>query len=159
MGYLILGLVIILLILDKLTSQKKSKTSAAAEEAKVDYTNAYQAKLLLTKNEWYEYKKLREYAAGKGLQICPKVRLLDLVEPKSGSGYMSALGKIQSKHVDFVITDPDLRIKAILELDDNSHNAKERTERDQFVDQILSGVGYKVIHTRSVTEKTLKDLL
>ena len=83
---------------------------------------------------------------------------MDLLEPKSGPGYMSALGKIQSKHVDFVITDPDLRIKAILELDDNSHNAKERTERDQFVDQILSGVGYKVIHTRSVTEETLKDL-
>ena len=89
---------------------------------------------------------------------CRFVRLLDLIEPKQGKGYMSALGKIQSKHVDFVITDPDLRIKAILELDDNSHNTAERKERDQFVDMVLSSVGYKVIHTRSITEETLKDI-
>lgn len=137
---------------------KNIQTSPESEKESIDYAKAYQAKYLLTKNEWYEYKKLKQYAAEKQLQVCPKVRLLDLIEPKQGKGYMSALGKIQSKHVDFVITDPDLRIKAILELDDNSHNTADRKERDQFVDMILSSVGYKVIHTRSITEETLKDI-
>lgn len=154
MGYIILFLVIILLVIDKIIQPKKQ----ARTEKNIDYATAYQAKYLLTKNEWYEYKKLKQYAAEKQLQVCPKVRLLDLIEPKQGKGYMSALGKIQSKHVDFVITDPDLRIKAILELDDNSHNTAERKERDQFVDMVLSSVGYKVIHTRSITEETLKDI-
>jgi len=90
--------------------------------------------------------------------ICPKVRLLDIIEPRKGDNYRSLMGKIQSKHVDFVICDQDLHIKAILELDDGSHDRKDRQDRDQFVDQILTSVGYKVIHTRSGTEQTLADL-
>lgn len=71
---------------------------------------------------------------------------------------MSYLGKIQSKHVDFVLYDQDLRIKAILELDDNSHNQQDRKERDLFVDEVLQSVGYRVIRTRSITEATLDPL-
>lgn len=71
---------------------------------------------------------------------------------------MSYLGKIQSKHVDFVLCDQDLRIKAILELDDNSHNQQDRKERDLFVDEVLQSVGYRVIRTRSITEATLDPL-
>lgn len=154
MGYVLLVIVIILVIVDKLLAKKEKN----GKEKTFDYSKAYQAKLLLTKNEWYEYKKLKQYTDAKNLHICPKVRLLDLVEPVKGESYMSALGKVQSKHVDFVITDQDLRIKAILELDDNSHNAENRKERDQFIDQILTSVGYKVIHTRSITEETIKDI-
>lgn len=136
-------------------SDKKQPETAKEQP---DYSKSYQAKYLLTRNEWHEYKKLHEYAEAKNLQVCPKVRLLDLVEPRTGDNYMSLLGKIQSKHVDFVITDKDLHVKAILELDDNSHNRPDRTERDNFVDEVLTSVGYKVIRTRSITEETLKDL-
>ena len=106
-----------------------------------------------------EYKKLKQFAEAKGLQVCPKVRLLDIIEPRRGEAhYKSLFYKIQAKHVDFLITDQDLRIKAIVELDDNSHNTKERQERDEFVDTILTGVGYKVIHAKAITEDTLKDI-
>lgn len=120
--------------------------------------HGYQAKFLLTRNEWHEHKKLREYAEQKSLIVCPKVRLLDIIEPVKGEGYMTRFHKIQAKHVDFVITDQRMHIKAILELDDASHNSPERQERDNFVDGILSNVGYKVIRTHSITEDTLKDL-
>jgi very-short-patch-repair endonuclease len=88
----------------------------------------------------------------------PKVRLLDLIEPRRGEGFMSALGKIQSKHVDFVICDQNLYIKAIVELDDKSHDQPDRQERDRFVDDVLTSVGYTVIRTRAVTEDTLLPL-
>lgn len=128
-------------------------------EPSVDYSQSYQAKYLLTRNEWHEYKKLKQYATDKGLQICPKVRLLDIVEPRKGAEhYKSLFYKIQAKHVDFLICDQDLRIKAIVELDDNSHNKADRQERDKFVDQVLTGCGFKVIHTRAVTEETLAGL-
>lgn len=68
------------------------------------------------------------------------------------------MAKVQSKHVDFVICTRDMRIKAVLELDDSSHDQPGRRARDQFVDEVLNGVGYKVIHTRSITEHTLEDL-
>lgn len=128
------------------------------EEAAGELKGHYQARYLLTKNEWYEYKKLKGYAAAKGLQICPKVRLLDIVEPRKSDAYMSYLGKIKSKHVDFLICDQDLRIKGILELDDNSHDVASRKDRDLMVDEILRDVGYIVIHTRSITENTLDPI-
>lgn len=124
-----------------------------------DYTGKYQKKLLLTKNEWYEYRKLKQLAENKGLQVCPKVRLLDLIEPRRGDPkYKTHFYKIQAKHVDFVICDQNLYVKAILELDDNSHNQAERKKRDEFVDQILKDVGYTVIRTCSITESTLNEI-
>ena len=123
-----------------------------------DFKTAYQRKYLLTKNEWYEYRKLKEYAAAHDLQICPKVRLLDIIEPRSGKDYRSLMARIQSKHVDFLICDQDLHIKGIVELDDNSHNSADRMQRDAFVDEILTSVGYKVIRTRSITENTLDPI-
>lgn len=125
----------------------------------IEYTKCYQAKYLLTKNEWHEHNKLRYLANQKGLIICPKVRLLDIIEPRAGErNYITLLRKVQSKHVDFVLCDQNMNIKAVLELDDSSHNRKDRQERDAFVDQILTSVGYTVIHTRAITETTLDVL-
>lgn len=137
----------------------RQKRTGKGSSAKIDYTQAYQAKYLLTKNEWTEYKKLRQYAEEKGLIVCPKVRLLDIVEPRKGhKQYLTLINKVQSKHADFVICDKDLRIKAILELDDNSHNKSDRQSRDEFVDTVLESVGYKVLHTKGVTENTLDEV-
>ena len=149
----VLALAFIHMLLDK------QKGSTAKKAANIDYSKAYQAKYLLTKNEWHEYKKLKELAAGKGLQICPKVRVLDIIEPRTSKDhYMTLLNKVQSKHIDFLVTDNDLRIMGIIELDDNSHNKMDRQERDEFLDTILKSVGYKVVHTKSITEETLKQI-
>lgn len=153
-----LAIGIIALILSAILKNKEADEKEAAK-ANVNYSQSYQAKYLLTRNEWHEYKKLKQFAEAKGLQVCPKVRLLDIIEPRRGEGnYKSLLFKIQAKHIDFLITDQDLRIKAIIELDDGSHDSKDRKERDEFVDTILTGVGYKVIHTKAITEDTLKDI-
>lgn len=129
------------------------------KKEEIDYSQAYQRKYLLTKNEWHEYKKLKELAAGKGLQVCPKIRLYDLIEPrKNREDYKVLKWKIQAKHVDFVLADKDLYIKAIVELDDGSHDTQARQERDIFVDQILTACGYKVIRTRSITAETIENL-
>ena len=138
---------------------KDSSKKDNPEKEAGNYTNSYQAKYLLTRNEWYEYKKLKKLAAEHDLQVCPKVRLLDIIEPRKGDNYRSLMVKIQSKHVDFVICDQDLHIKGILELDDNSHNQTERQQRDLFVDGILTSVGYKVIRTRSITDNTLDPIV
>lgn len=153
-----LAIGIIALILSAILKNKEANEKEAAK-ANVNYSQAYQAKYLLTRNEWHEYKKLKQFAEAKDLQVCPKVRLLDIIEPRRGEGnYRSLLMRVQSKHVDFLITDQHLRIKAVIELDDNSHNTKDRQERDEFVDTILNSVGYKVIHAKAITEDTLKDI-
>ncbi len=141
------------------TSIHEEPEISIESEEPFEYSGKYTKKYLLTKNEWYEYQKLKNLALNKGYQICPKVRLLDLIEPRRGDPKFKTLFyKVQAKHVDFVICDQNLHIKAILELDDNSHNQKDRMKRDEFVDLILKDVGYTVIRTRSITDTTL-DIL
>lgn len=135
------------------------KKEAPEQSGSIDYTHCYQKKFLLTRNEYQAYKSLKTILDKYQMIACPKVRLLDIVEPINGEFYKGAMGKIQSKHVDFVICDKDLYVKGILELDDNSHNLPERQERDKFVDAALKNVGYKVVHVRAVTEETIKELL
>lgn len=124
-----------------------------------DFKTAYQRKPLFTRNEWQNYKKLRDIAEVRGFVICPKVRLFDLVEPRHDKKRkLTYRYKIQAKHVDFVICDKDMNIKAVLELDDSSHYDPDRIKRDDFVNTILLSTGYTVIHTKYI-ENSIFDLI
>ncbi len=112
----------------------------------------YKFKYLLTKSEWSFYKKLKEVTDKRNLHILAKVRLADLVEVEkwvSEGGFKKYFSKIKSKHVDFVLCNPDnLAVKAIIELEDGTHhNSPERARRDDFVDKVLKKCGYPVIYT------------
>ena len=132
----------------------------AEESAKYDIRGAYYAKDLLTKNERRAYSKLKVLTDPRNLVICPKVRLADLVHPHHNKpNYYSYFGRIQSKHVDFVICNQRMDVIGIIELDDNSHNRPDRQERDQLVDDILTSVGYKIVHTREITPDILDNFL
>ena len=125
----------------------------------MDFRNSYQRRELFTRNEWQNYKKLREIAEVRGFVICPKVRLFDLIEPRHDKKKkLTYRYKIQAKHVDFVICDREMNIKAILELDDSSHYDPERIKRDEFVNTILLSSGYTVIHTKYI-ESSILDLI
>lgn len=141
-------LVILELLIAKIAKSRRNKNR--------DYSNDYQRKLLLTKNEWKNYMSIRPFLDKERLLICPKVRLLDLVEPRKGSNskqYQILLNKVQSKHVDFTICDEMLNVLLILELDDSSHDADARKERDRFIDSVLTGSGYRVLHVRSFEDE------
>lgn len=124
-----------------------------------DYKHSYEPRYLMTLNEKMQYKKLYQWTQGKELSIFTKVRLLDLISPrKNQNNYKGLLWKIQAKHVDFVICDKDIRVKAIVEINDNSHKTKERAERDKFVTEVLKACGYNVLSTFNITEEQLNDI-
>lgn len=150
--YLWLGFILVMVALLKLLDAKiKPKTN---------YREAYQARPLLTKREHQEYLKLKQYADARGWLICPKVRVYDLIEPKKGTGkYQELKNKIQSKHVDFVLVDPELNVIGVLELDDSTHDREDRKQRDSFVRNALEGAGITMIQTRSITPETLDGFL
>lgn len=126
------------------------------QTAVIDFTSAYQSKCFLTQNELHQYRKLKELADSKGYVVCPKVRLLDLIEPRRNhKKYKTLFYKIQAKHVDFVVCDENMRVKVIVEVDDNSHNNKARKERDGFMDLVLTSVGYQIIRTQYITDELL----
>jgi very-short-patch-repair endonuclease len=87
-------------------------------------------------------------AVGDRFLVLAKVRLADLVRVRglSGQEYLAASNRIQRKHVDFVLCDRrSLEAACVVELDDRSHEQKERRERDAFVDGALDAAGIPVL--------------
>lgn len=126
----------------------------------INFREAYQPRQLLTNRELQEYLKLKQYADARGWLICPKVRLWDLIEPKRGVAKKQTLeNKIRSKHVDFVLVDQSMNVIGVLELDDSTHDRKDRKMRDNFVRDALEGAGITMIQTRSITPDTLNGFL
>ena len=124
----------------------------------IKYREAYQARQLLTNRELKEYQKLKQYADARNWLICPKVRLFDLIEPKSGysrSDRQKLMNKVWAKHVDFVLVNQQMQVIGVLELDDSTHDRPDRQERDRFVRDALEGAGITLVQTRCITPETL----
>lgn len=153
-AYIISGIIILIAIFMK--KAEKDRLSASMVR---DYAGKYQAKKIFTSRELNAYKKLKPIADKNRLILCPKVRLIDIVEPKYSEKNKGLKAKVIQKHIDFVVCNENMDIIGVLELDDSTHDRKDRQERDLFVDTILRDVGYTVVHTRMITEDTLNPFL
>ena len=121
----------------------------------------YRKKLLLTKNEWNFYKKLKPVTDKYGYGIIAKVRLADLIEVDTDKTkeFGRFFPKISSKHIDFALINPDnMEVLFLIELDDRSHDLPARKERDDFVNKVCEKTGYHLIRTYGDTEE-IKDIL
>lgn len=90
-----------------------------------------------------------EWAVAGKYRVLGKVRLGDLIQPAKGytrSQRTVAWNRINQKHVDFVLCQPDtLAPVGAVELDDASHRQEERSERDDFVDRALKTAGIPIV--------------
>ena len=81
-------------------------------------------------------------AVGTNATIFGKVRVADIATPRKGlarSIWQRAFNKISAKHFDFVLCDShDLSVICVLELDDSSHKASKRQQRDEFLTGVCS---------------------
>jgi hypothetical protein len=76
-----------------------------------------------------------------------KVRLADLIYAPRQEGQYAAWQRINRKHADFVLCDPQtVRPVLAIELDDRSHQRPDRVQRDGFVDQIFAAVKLPLVH-------------
>lgn len=131
----------------------------SAAKEKLPIQGAYTKRWMFSYNEKDAYNALKPIAEQMGYTVFAKVRLLDLLEPvKNSPKYKTYFYKVQAKHVDFVLCDEKLVARHIIELDDSSHDSKDRKERDMFVDEVLKSVGYNIIHTRAITDEIKEKL-
>jgi hypothetical protein len=103
---------------------------------------------LLTPMEARFYRILTKVLQ-RDLLVFAKVRLSDLMEAHPGMDKVKqrlAFNKIACKHVDFVICNKELEILLGIEVDDKSHERKDRVERDVFVDGAFKSAGIKLLH-------------
>ncbi len=107
------------------------------------------ASALLTAGE-RAFARVLYQAVGADFQICPKVRLADVIVVRPGVSPKhrnASFARICSKHLDFVLCHPEtFEIVAIIELDDRSHGAPSRRERDAFLDRAITAAGLPILH-------------
>lgn len=102
---------------------------------------------LLTRAELAFFRVLEDSLRESGWFLAIKPRLADLVQVDSNEEFWKAFRQISQKHVDFAILDrQQMRILAVVELDDRTHREAHRRRRDTFVDQVLSEAGIPIIH-------------
>ena len=61
--------------------------------------------------------------------------LISLLKPND----LRSARMVWAKRLDFVITDKNSKILLVIELDDPSHERKDRKKRDKFVNKVLAG--------------------
>ena len=153
MIYIIIALALLLLyFLYKTYIENKETNENELKEENIPYCK----KFLLTKNEYYFYKCLKEIADKNDLCVLAKVRLADLVEVNSeakGKERLKYFSKIKSKHIDFVLCDKsNLYPKLLIELLDSSHNESSRQSRDEFIKKVAEKTNYKIIFVYNANE-------
>ena len=105
---------------------------------------------ILTERERAFYRMLRPIADRLELQICPKVRVADIVSIKKGTrDWQKWFNKIRSKHVDFLLCDYDMNIVLMIELDDRSHETERARKNDALKNAIF---GDRLVRIRSLNE-------
>lgn len=118
----------------------------------------YKKRYILTLNEKAQYYHLKPITDKLNLNLFVKIRLADIIEPTITNNY-TAFNKIKAKHIDFMIYDQSLNLVCALELDDNSHNRKDRIERDIFVNDALASCGIKLIRSYNFKNMDMEKIL
>jgi hypothetical protein len=85
-----------------------------------------------------------------------KVRFGDLVQVDGAvltpSQRTSALNRVQQKHADFVLCEPQsTRPLLVIELDDRSHERPDRAARDSFLDAVCRAAALPLVRVRAAS--------
>lgn len=104
---------------------------------------------LLTNAEIKFFRALQKSVQDDWL-IFSMVRIADLVVVSENiKQRRSWLGRIASKHVDFVLCDAgSVEPKLAIELDDPTHERPDRIKRDEFVEQVFESSGIPLIRIK-----------
>ena len=98
-------------------------------------------------------------AVGAQAVVYAKVNLSDLlyvIRPNENASYRN---RIAQKHVDFLLCSPEsMRPLVAIELDDKTHEGKQRQERDQLVNDACAAAGLPVVRIRAQSDYSAVEL-
>lgn len=146
---------------------KSLNSSQTFEKSLISKSNSYKKAELLTPREKGFYKELLTVSEKLNYTVSTKIRFADLVNvndnvKKHSPEWQSNFNKIAKKHIDFaLIQKDDLSVKMLIELDDSSHYAIDRQQRDAFVDSVCNQAGIPILHVWNsidLEEKILNTL-
>ena len=132
-------------VLSSLNSKgrKNSKSNVADVEISYELKDT-----LLTPTE-QQFLKVLEDVIGKQLRVFSMVRVADVLTANSSFDWSDRkllFRRISQKHFDFVICNPKtLEIVCVIELNDKSHNQKNRKKRDEFLTSACDSAGLPLL--------------
>lgn len=120
---------------------------------------SYQArKSLLSAAELSFYQVLARLV-GTRFAVCGKVRLADVFSVSGREGTQAARNRINQKHIDFLLCDPRTMAPLLgIELDDSSHQRADRSQRDDFVDEVFRIAGVPLLRVRAQKSYNTEEL-
>jgi len=151
--FFILGASILFYLVLTILNKNKRRLSST-----INFNNYHLKESLLTKNEMEFYETLKKVIK-EDLIIFSMVRLADIFSIDKGKEYQSALNRINSRHVDFLLCHKDtLKPVVAIELDDKSHERSDRIKRDEFVNQLFESAGLPLLRYPSKSRYTPNDV-
>lgn len=116
---------------------------------------------LLTPAEHNFYSVL-ERVVPSGYLVTFKVRIGDVLKVRKGLDKKRAFAirsKVQQKHFDFVICrKDDMNVSCCIELNDASHNKRDRVKRDVFVRAACSAAGVTLLEVKNHRSYVVDDI-
>lgn len=116
---------------------------------------------LLTPAESNFYGVL-ERVVPSGYLVTFKVRIGDVLKVRKGLDKKRAFamrGKVQQKHFDFVICrKDDMSVACCIELNDASHNRRDRAKRDAFVRAACKAAGVTLLEVKNRRSYVVDDI-
>lgn len=141
MDLLFLALIIVIAVVSLVFLSKRfiSQTKAYS----------YQKKATLFSPAERSFLGVLQQAVGENARVFGKVRVADVLSPGRGmsrSGWQTSFNKISGKHFDFLLCEPgNLSILCAIELNDRSHDAAQRKDRDVFLENACRSAGLPLI--------------
>ena len=114
---------------------------------------------IMSRNEQAFYRALLR-AANEQYDVFGMVRIADLLEVETGTAKrQSWQNRINCKHIDFVLCDQDSQEPILaIEVDDRSHQRRDRQERDYFVDRAFEAADLPLLRIEATRNYSAKEL-
>lgn len=150
--YILIIIAIILYILGYVVKYIKSnKSSTINENCYLPKTNP------MTETEKKFLTYLKPFADKYNLIILPQVQLQSIFKVSDNKD-ITNFNKIKSKSIDFAIVDNKYNYKLFIELDDYTHNQKNRVKRDLFVNNLFNAYNLKLERIKVQNNYSLEQI-
>lgn len=136
--YVLLAVAVIIVVILDFVTRKIFSNNASSEIKKSNY-RYYSKPYIMTERENKFFTTLNEIFGSKWY-VVPQVHLSALLNYKvKGQNWKAAFRHINGKSVDFVLISKETnKTICAIELDDSTHNYKNRAERDAEVERMFA---------------------
>ena len=149
---------VILLFIDFAT--RKLFTNKESTEIKKSTYRYFAKNTIMTERENKFFKQLNEILGNKWF-IIPQVHLSALLNHKvKGQNWKAAFRHINGKSVDYVLLSKEtMKPICAIELDDSTHNYKNRVERDAEVERIFAEAKLPLARFKNPEKLSRQDIV